>query len=420
MKVQVAILGGGCGGLWLLHELARDYSCLLVDSQVLARFASTRNQGWLQSGAFYAMIGEDEAASECGRGSDEWQNFCDQHCPDAVETDSGCLVLFATKEEAEETAQKLERVLQLTPRLVNRATFLKLEPVLHPAQQLRYGLLTGDHHIDTYRALTEVRDQSLAHGARFHLAETGLEALQISHAHGLWEIRDGTQEIAQAQILVYATGALTPLLLQRQTGNECGLSIQNALVAVLHQRICHNLLLVQTGDSFGLNVVPFHGGASINLARKDWLIDDPFDDEIRVEADTYAELADNLMWFVPGLLEYLPCQMHFYVCQKLNNTDHLSNPYPDSKFGLRHYFWIKPKDALYCFSPGKFTTAPIAAQELAAVLAEKLGDREPPEEPSADEAPPIAQRPYYDAATHVARLSKGVLEFEEVEGRRGS
>ena len=54
----MAIMGSGAAGLWLAHELTRrGYSVAVLDRQPFCGFASTRNQGWLQSGALYAAYG---------------------------------------------------------------------------------------------------------------------------------------------------------------------------------------------------------------------------------------------------------------------------------------------------------------------------------------------------------------------------
>src|SRR5712692_185855 len=58
VETQVCILGGGVGGLWLQLELSnRGFHTIVVDHKHLGAFASTRNQGWLHSGAFYMVLG---------------------------------------------------------------------------------------------------------------------------------------------------------------------------------------------------------------------------------------------------------------------------------------------------------------------------------------------------------------------------
>ena len=56
-RQDVVVIGSGCAGAWLVHELSyRGFSCALVDTVPFAAYTSTRNQGWLQSGAFYLSI----------------------------------------------------------------------------------------------------------------------------------------------------------------------------------------------------------------------------------------------------------------------------------------------------------------------------------------------------------------------------
>lgn len=100
-KVETIILGGGCAGLWLAYELsARGLSCVVIDGEHgpgdgFAGYASTRNQGWLQSGALYVALGQLDTALECMRGYEINREFA----PEAVQDDFLSYLLFATEAE---------------------------------------------------------------------------------------------------------------------------------------------------------------------------------------------------------------------------------------------------------------------------------------------------------------------------------
>src|SRR5262245_18370680 len=65
-KVDFTIIGGGCAGLFTAREIVkRDYSCAVFDRSPYSQFSSTRNQGWLQSGALYAIVKQFDVAEEC-------------------------------------------------------------------------------------------------------------------------------------------------------------------------------------------------------------------------------------------------------------------------------------------------------------------------------------------------------------------
>src|ERR1700720_4413859 len=67
-RTRVVVIGGGCAGWFAADELThRGIHCIVIDTNPPAAFASTRNQGWLQSGAFYAAMQDDIATARFRR-----------------------------------------------------------------------------------------------------------------------------------------------------------------------------------------------------------------------------------------------------------------------------------------------------------------------------------------------------------------
>ena len=64
-KTDIAILGGGIAGLWLLNLLAkRGYSVLLIEKEALGSGQTIASQGMIHGGIKYALGGFLSDASE--------------------------------------------------------------------------------------------------------------------------------------------------------------------------------------------------------------------------------------------------------------------------------------------------------------------------------------------------------------------
>ena len=424
MTHEVIILGGGCGGLSLLRELCSNYRSLLVEHQQLGGYASTRNQSWLHSGSLYsAFLARNELrqnvtastealsclAQKCRGAFEELRSFC----PEAFEDDSECLFLFETEEEGIKAAEKIGS-LGLRADMLEPAEIIAREPVLSPLTTCPYGLATQDIPFDSYRILRKMVKEAHARGADFHVARVSLCDLAITFDNGLWRVREDGLTVAEAPVIICATGALTRKTMQCILNTDCALNLDTCLVAVLHDRICNRIIAMRSEAAQYLNLVPFDGGTTVNLGALDRhtcdVSDDPFDDE------HYQNISETLNDFVPGL-KLRSCQTNFYVCQKLSNTEDSSHPV--SKFGTRHYFWLACRDNSFFFYPGKFTLAQVAAKAFVEHFNPTVQLPEQPKPVSIQplSPPAISPRPYYDRATHVLHLSeKGELEFEAVCG----
>jgi hypothetical protein len=132
----------------------------------------------------------------------------------------------------------------------------------------------------------------------------------------------------------------------------------------------------------------------------------------------YKEYAEELSYYVPAIVGRLPCETHFYVCQKLSNTDFSSHPV--QRFGNRHFFWLERPNNCFFFYPGKFTLAPVASVKLIECLVNG-GQLGTVKAKGAQVSDPlcVSQRPYYNRATHVLTQSADgmTLTFEAVKGQ---
>lgn len=291
-----------------------------------------------------------------------------------------------------------------------------MEPILSPAQRISHGLITPDFPFDSYAILSALSRKSFSYpNAEFHKSSTPLSHLHIAYERGKWEIASDTLT-ATAPIIVCAAGALNPVLLQNVAGHDGQMTVQKSLIAVLHTRLCNRILALRTPPSEPWpNVLPFDAGTTISMPD----LNSGLSSEQEADAWTQAitSLEERLMIFYPGLLDRCPLLAHFYPCEKLNNSNHPKNPFPEKRHGGRHYFWIEDPHNFFCYYPGKFVTAPLAARRLSEKLAERLGEKRGLSVPSSGaQSPKVVERPYFDAPTHVGNAVDGRLAFTRISG----
>jgi glycerol-3-phosphate dehydrogenase len=65
VKVDIAIIGGGIAGLWLLNSLqAKGYSAVLFEKNALGSDQTIASQGMIHGGVKYALSGALSGESE--------------------------------------------------------------------------------------------------------------------------------------------------------------------------------------------------------------------------------------------------------------------------------------------------------------------------------------------------------------------
>jgi len=425
MKAQVIVLGGGCGGLWLLYELAKRHYCsVLIDGPNIGGFASTRNQSWLHTGAFYALADQTFVAQQCVLGRKALLEFCNQWAPGAIadqsqKDESRCFILFEEHGQVVRKKKKLQ-TLGIQADILDEQALKEAEPILSSgvgrSTPLRWGLRTLDAPFDSFRVMQGLVNAAFSHGdsAFYGHIPGDLSTLSVSKSDGGdWRVSCEAFTV-EAPIVVCAAGALNASILHKNTGSAAGLTIQKCFVAVFHEQLCKNILVVRSADSGYPNLVPFAGGTTVNLGALDRRVTDPADG--KPWAEPYADLSRQLSHFFPGVVRLPACLVHFYVCQKLNNTNHERNPYPLDRYAHRHFFWLEEPDNMFYFYPGKFTTAPIAGSEFAKKLIGMLGSPRKPVDPLVHTPPSLVQRVYLSQASHYTSISNKMLTFEKLDG----
>jgi hypothetical protein len=411
IEKQVAILGGGCAALWLLYELSqRGFEAILIDHHMIGKFASTRNQSWLHTGALYAVSASKQESSllhlakTCRSEFPRVRQFCEKYVPNAIDHKSACLFLFSDHESSVQAAARVTqlgigcRELKTSEIIAREPGLFDASPPLGMRTAPTAGFETDDFPFDSNAILVAVAQRAARMGGDFLQVQRPLNELRYDRIDNSWNIEDDQHQI-RAQICVCASGALIPEfgeMFAIRTGNAA-FEIQKCIVAVLHKRICTNIIVFRDLLSNYLNLVPFEWGTTVNMGASDRQRASVGD--LLIEPQKYKEFADKLFLFTPGVTQQVPIPCHFYICQKLGNVNDSSHPV--SSFGHRHYFWREEQENFFLFYAGKFTLSWAAARSLLDHLATLL-DR-PRTLAQVSDPPPISPRPYFGSPSHTLK-----------------
>src|SRR5580698_390676 len=416
IQVEIAVLGGGCAGLWLAHDFAkRGFTCALVEHGSLGGYASQGNQSWLHSGALYAVLESEQAsdsslaqglrstARECFKGYSRLRRFARRHCKHAIDSRSGCMFLYADQAKAERAHSTLTNY-GLEPR-VYTSRLEVLEPIL-TGTEANVALVTRDLPFDAARILAAVSRRAAALGTRFVNASKTLDHLEIVREGPHWVARDDSFAI-HASVIIFATGAL--VLKQQDSWHFLAApkpTIQKCAVAAFNSRLCTRLLAFRIREAQGLNMVPFRSGTTMNLGDRDVETSDVLDRRV---PDTFFDgLSDVLSLYAPGISRWrVPVRAHAYICQKVGNE--LSSSRPSIRYGKRHFFWSESQPGLYYAYPGKFTLSANCSSALVRHIQNSgvLTKRTSRTQIVPGRIPSICGSPYHIDPTHRLVASKG-------------
>jgi hypothetical protein len=177
----------------------------------------------------------------------------------------------------------------------------------------------------------------------------------------------------------------------------------------------------------GPNLVPFYNqsesGATVCLLRADKPITLPTDYALPDDAlEAHAEHLSDLYAGITTLATQqavlgTAITAYFYTCQKIELRRRLEESRSDRSRILLSFAPTAgmPKNVVVLY-PGKFTSAPVAAQECADVVrgmisTPRLGT-DYVETEYAETIPAIAKQPYYDVPRYKLAVQRGGLVFE--------
>lgn len=400
---DVGIIGGGCAGLFLAKELAlRNCECVVIEKDPAAAHASTRNQGWLQSGSFYAAVDDDVAA----RGCHEGYEYITQTYRSAVlqEIDSYCL--FRSRQGLRDTLKRCQRAhIPIAEVADNDIRQLQeTNPILRRTP-LDYMARSEDRPFDTRQLLQSVANEITSLGVD-HIEPARMDIIGVTRKSDGWEIDPGNGTRVGCRALVLACGACIPELLESISPRiPMTIKITKTPVLVLQgDPVCTSAIMMPL-ELGGPNIVPFKAfdgitGVSVCLSRTDHPIEHATDHSLPPK--TPEAFAASLEAHLPGITEVIQApqksiEAHFYTCQKLKGSSRgpLAEYYEDLRLGI--------------FYPGKFTSSPISARQFADDLRKQFSRATIMS--SSSNPLRVARQRYYDRADHKVEVVRGRLKF---------
>jgi glycine/D-amino acid oxidase-like deaminating enzyme len=418
-QMDVSIIGGGCAGWFAADELTRrGIRSVVIDTEPPAAFASTRNQGWLQSGALYAAMENDIPTARFCR---EGFRLIQSRYPNVIRTGIPCYFLLRREEDLHQVVKHCQDQ-DISARPVSIRDVKRREPILG-SSRLAYAIEVPDIPFDTSRLLQEIAAQSCGRGAHFR-SVSSLEAVTPVWDGKNWRIFFDSECQIVCRAIILACGVYIPDMLGRVVPEQaCAFKRTKNPVLVLQGEVASSMLITLR-EPQGPHLVPFNGtqgnGASICLIRMDEEVADYQDCTL---PSLYLEKhAEALADFFPGLLTMVsgeaPIHAHFYVCQKLYLAEDFENN-PSSRRPTCLAYSPQPgaQQSLFALYPGKFTAAPIAVRECIDELERYLGDLHIHSAPEADRTavPTMARQRYYDSPEYILAVKNRRLVFDPLD-----
>jgi glycine/D-amino acid oxidase-like deaminating enzyme len=360
---DVVVIGAGCGGLFTSLELARRRRrCLLLDRAPIGSYASTSNQGWLQSGALYAGLKQPDVAAACREGFDLLRRLC----PQAVRDDIKGYFLFAD-ERSRDTFYDLSKLADIDAH--------RISPQKIPGERLVRGttfshaLSVPDRPFDTSLILNTVAKLATEAGVQIAGIEN-MAQCALSRTGSQWRVSYGEGRSVSCEAIVLTGGAYTgPLLNQVKSSSASKVLTTKITVVGLHYPLCSTLLAAPVVDD-APNVVPFRigetNGVTISLTKAD-VRTTP--DDLEVPRGDLINIADQLSFWFPEIVRIVDRQKAaatIYCCQKIEYTNDPGLLTANRKhLLLDHGSEGSDFAGLVTFYPGKFTASPIVARSCA-------------------------------------------------------
>lgn len=362
-RFDVVIIGAGAAGLWTASRLAAAGARVLVVHAPRAEgYSSTRNQGWLHSGALYAAFRAPGMARECIAGSRLVLDFAERHDRALIADAEFCYVLGSPQQAEAAVAACREAGIDARPggtrpqvqRLFNR-----------PA----WTLTVPDRAVDTTRLLRALAGQAVRDGA-CAAAVPSLRCLRLRRAGNAWHAAAGGLS-ASAPSVVIAAGTLTPSLLAAAAAangfrTDAAFEVTQTTVLGIPGLVLPGVVCIGGGPHLIPHRTAEACGATLCV---------PFDNQPgrpeTVHRPPDAAARDRVLGCVrehaPGLMAMLEGHRTFwYSCQKLIPSG------ADSRPDWRHGVLTEAAPGLWAAYAGKFTTAPVLAGHVAQLLGGSL------------------------------------------------
>ncbi len=196
---DVVIIGGGFSGLAVAALLShRSIPVTLLEAADLGMQASTANQGWLYSGAWFAPR-QTALAQMCYRSLEQTIRFC----PDCLEPGHSGMLFGMTGESDVSCWTDAWTTAGIPWQPVSSDQMKAVMP--QAAEHFPAVFRLPDRAIRPQVLLKRLADYAQEHGARIH---TGSRARKLNFDEGsVWSVTTATGEEIRASMVIVATGA---------------------------------------------------------------------------------------------------------------------------------------------------------------------------------------------------------------------
>jgi glycine/D-amino acid oxidase-like deaminating enzyme len=298
---RIVIVGGGFAGLSAAVRLAQaGLPVTVLEASKLGFAASTRNQGWLHSGAWFART-HPELARMCHESLQQTIDFC----PDCIEQGFGSMIYLGRDDDTDQDVwTKAWDQVGIPYEPIQADQTGGIFPQLN-RQQVRWQLRLPDRAFRPDVLLSQLATTARNAGAEIRSESfvTGL-LMEDRRVHG---VAVGAHEDIRASLVILATGASSAeefsQLFQPQAGrqSECQLvALKTHLRAIRPGLGCDPFCIV---DGIGLNHLP-HPGTSVFGSSRWKVVANPLDNEVAPgEIEIIQEQLEEL--FPDGLGEGL-------------------------------------------------------------------------------------------------------------------
>jgi glycine/D-amino acid oxidase-like deaminating enzyme len=409
---QALCLGGGAAGWFTADELvSRGISCAIIDTPRPGGYASTRNQGWLQSGSLYLSSDSttEDTAKHCQQG---YMEIISRYRD--VVRNQDCNFLYRHRERRDQDiARYREYGIEAIP-LSSR----DIEEPLLRGGRLYHAIRVPDHPFDSSRLLQHVADQACQDGADFYPVASLENIVPNWDGPYLHLFIDDNREIV-CHAVVLTCGAYIPEMLEKLLpGQVHGFKRSKHPVLVLRgETTLARSMLITMHEVDGLHLVPFDiaegNGVSICFSKMGEDITSARDFALPIGWEKH--FASSLPDLLPGIKTLVTentLLAHVYTCQKLFLEKDPSNRSP---FCLSFAPDASSLENVLVVYPGKLTCASVLAQ-MCANKVEQLLERFPSftNVGQSMPAPVVAKQRYCDKPQYRLILYNNELCFESI------
>jgi len=257
---RVVIVGGGISGLSISIELAHaGFPVTVLETSQIGFAASTRNQGWLHSGAWFAR--QDPALAKCcSRSLHQTLNFC----PECLEPDhDGMSFLFAEENSETEAWQSAWNDVSIPFEEISLKDLETTFPQMN-SEKIHQGFLLPDRAIRVDALLKRLVE--LAQNNRVEVRPQTPIVEILREGNRVVGVKTGRGEEIFARLVILAVNASGEILLDQMDVEQAGqqyeftrVGLKSHLVAV--EPAVSNVPFCIV-DCEGFNQIP-HGKTSV-------------------------------------------------------------------------------------------------------------------------------------------------------------